>query len=75
MHEVQLFVKPTDIYRFVIQRNSQSSNPAKHIVTVTHVFTFTELRWGNKIYGMFQFALRYVKWSSLATSGGVTDLN
>ena len=35
MHDVQLFGKPTDIYRFVIQTNSQSSNPTKHIVMFT----------------------------------------
>jgi len=35
MHGVQLFGKPTAIYHFVIQTNSQSSNLVKHIVTFT----------------------------------------
>jgi hypothetical protein len=41
-------------------------------LTVTHAFMFTELRWSNKIYVIFQVARRYRMWSSIATAAAVT---
>ena len=43
------------------------------VLSVTHVFMFTELRWGNKIY-VIEVAHLYGKWSSIAAAGDVTAL-
>ena len=36
---------------------------------------FTELRWDNKIYVIFQVARRYGQCSSIATGGAVTAIS
>ena len=41
-------------------------------LTVTQIFMFTELRWGNKIYVILQVARCYGKWSNIAIAGAVT---
>jgi len=59
MHGVQLFGKPTTIYHFVIQTNTQSNNRYVYsdvkimALILTYVFTFAELHC-HKIYVIFQ---------------------
>ena len=78
MHSVQLFGKPTAIYRFVIQTNSQSSNRYVYsdvkitALILTYVFMFSALPWRHKIYVIFQVERRNVKRRIIATARAVT---
>jgi len=78
MHSVQVFGKPTAIYRFVIQTNSQCSNRYVYsnvtimALILTRVFMFAELRWDNNIYIILQVDRRNVKWNNIATARAIT---